>query len=199
MLRVLRIQTQAIGKIPSRGLLVCNHLSYIDIPVLAALAPCVFVAKSEVERWPVFGWFAKLAGTVFVRRERRTQAGQTVGEIETALKTGALVVLFPEGTSSDGQAVLPFKSSLLEPAARQPVSLSAGLIQYKLDDGDVVEEVCYWRDMTLVPHIVNLCGKRAIHASVTFCQLSPANRDRKQLAQQLRAEILRMKHPGVIC
>src|SRR5213593_3273567 len=78
LLRVFRIETQFTGDIPSSGLLVCNHLSYLDILVLSALAPCVFVAKREVRHWPVFGWFAKLAGTVFVHREQRTHAGRTV-------------------------------------------------------------------------------------------------------------------------
>ena len=193
VLRVFRIETQFTGNIPSSGLLVCNHLSYLDILVLAALAPCVFVAKSQVKHWPVFGWFATLAGTVFVQREQRTQAGQTVKEIGTALQTDSLVVLFPEGTSSDGLTVLPFKSSLLEPAVRQAHPLSAGLIQYALGDGDVGEEVCYWKDMTLVPHLINLCSKHTIQASVHFSQLREGNEDRKQLARKLHAEVLRMK------
>lgn len=71
LLRVFRIETQFTGDIPSSGLLVCNHLSYLDIVVLAAITPCVFVAKREVKKWPVFGWFARLAGTVFVHREQR--------------------------------------------------------------------------------------------------------------------------------
>jgi 1-acyl-sn-glycerol-3-phosphate acyltransferase len=198
VLRVFRIETQFDGNIPSSGLLVCNHLSYLDILVLAALAPCVFVAKSEVKYWPILGWFAKLAGTVFVHREQRTQAGQTVKEIENALQTHSLVVLFPEGTSSDGHTVLPFKSSLLEPAARQAHPLSAGLIQYALDDGDVGEEVCYWKDMTLVPHLLNLCSKRAIQASLHFKQVREGNAGRKQLARQLHAEVLRMKQAVAI-
>jgi 1-acyl-sn-glycerol-3-phosphate acyltransferase len=175
-------------------LLVCNHLSYLDIIVLATLAPCVFVAKHEVKHWPVFGWFATLAGTVFVHRERRTKAGQSVGKIEAALQTGALVVLFPEGTSSGGETVLPFKSALLEPATRQPNSLTAGLLHYELADGDASEEVCYWKDMTFVPHLINLCGKRAVQASVQFKRLRQGSGDRKQLARQLHAELLRMKH-----
>ena len=68
LLRVFRIEIKSAGDIPSSGLLVCNHLSYLDILVLSALAPCVFVAKREVKSWPVFGWFAKLGGTVFVHR-----------------------------------------------------------------------------------------------------------------------------------
>src|SRR5579872_4536660 len=92
VLRVFRIETQFTGDIPVSGLLVCNHLSYLDILVLASLTPCAFVAKQEVRHWPVFGWFARLAGTVFVYRERRGQAAQAVDEIEAALRTGALVV-----------------------------------------------------------------------------------------------------------
>ncbi len=198
LLRVFRIETQFTGDIPSSGLLVCNHLSYLDILVLSALAPCVFVAKREVKHWPVFGWFAMLAGTVFVHREQRSQAVQTVDEIEAALQTGAVVVLFPEGTSSGGETLLPFKSSLLEPAARQPHSLTAGLLQYELGDGDVSEEVCYWKDMTLVPHLINLCSKHAVQASVHFNHFREGNADRKQLARQLHAEVLRMKHAVAI-
>ena len=198
LLRVFRIETQFTGDIPSSGLLVSNHLSYLDILVLSALAPCVFVAKREVKHWPVFGWFAKRAGTVFVPREQRSQAIQTVNEIEAALQTGVLVVLFPEGTSSGGETVLPFKSSLLEPAARQTHSLTAGLLQYELRDGDASEEVCYWKDMTLVPHLINLCSKRTVQASVRFNHLREGNADRKQLARQLHAEVLRMKHAVAI-
>jgi len=198
LLRIFRIEMQFKGHIPSSGMLVCNHLSYLDILVLAALAPCLFVAKREVKHWPVFGWFAKLAGTLFVHRERRTQSRETVDRIEAALQTGALVVLFPEGTSSDGHTVLPFKSSLLQPAARQAHPLSAALIQYALRDGDVGEEVCYWKDMTLLPHLINLCSKRSIQVSVHFKQLRESNSDRKQLARQLHAEVLQMKYAAAI-
>jgi 1-acyl-sn-glycerol-3-phosphate acyltransferase len=194
LLRVFRLKTKIMGNIPSNGLLACNHLSYLDILVLAALAPCIFVAKREVNHWPVFGWFARLAGTVFVHRERRTQAGQSVEKIGAALQTGVLVVLFPEGTSSGGDTVLPFKSALLEPAARKPHSLTAGWLHYELADGDASEEVCYWKDMTLLPHLINLCGKWSVQALVHFNELGKDDGDRKQLARKLHAEVERMKH-----
>lgn len=193
VLRIFGAETKADGPRPTSGLLVCNHLSYLDILVLASLSPCVFVAKSEVKRWPVFGWFARLAGTIFVQRTQRTQAAQAAREIEAALRTGTLVVLFPEGTSSGGETVLPFKSSLLEPAISPAYGLAAGCIAYELDDGDVREEVCYWKDMTLVPHLVNLFSKRAVKASVCFTQLRPGGRDRKELARQLHSEVVRLK------
>jgi len=193
VLGIFKTEIQTSGSIPTSGLLVSNHLSYVDILVIASITPAMFVAKREVKGWPVFGFFAKLAGTVFVDRERRTRVSQTTDEIQAALDQGALVVLFPEGTSSNGETVLPFKSSLLEPAARQTHSLFAGLIQYQIDDGDVGEEVCYWKDMTLVPHLINLLSKRTIYASVRFMQLREGSTDRKELARQLHSEILRLK------
>ena len=193
ILRIFKTEIRTAGTIPKSGLLVSNHLSYVDILVIASVTPAMFVAKREVRGWPVFGFFAKLGGTVFVDRERRTRVGQTTDEIESALKEGALVVLFPEGTSSDGQTVLPFKSSLLEPAAQSNHPLFIGLIQYRLDDGDVGEEICYWRDMVFFPHLINLASKRAIRASVRFAPADRGGMDRKELARQLRAGILRLR------
>jgi 1-acyl-sn-glycerol-3-phosphate acyltransferase len=195
ILGIFKTQIKISGSIPKGGLLVSNHLSYVDILVLASITPAIFVAKHEVKSWPVFGFFAKLAGTVFVDRERRTHVGKTTSEIETALNQGALVVLFPEGTSSNGETVLPFKSSLLEPAARQTHALFASHIQYEIDDGEVREEICFWKDMVLVPHLINLLSKKTIKAEVRFTQLREASTDRKELAKQLHSEILRLKAP----
>ena len=197
ILDMFRTEIQISGTVPKSGLLVSNHLSYVDILVIASVTPAIFVAKREVKSWPVFGWFAKLAGTLFVDRERRTLVSQTANEIQEALDQGALVVLFPEGTSSNGETVLPFKSSLLEPATRQTEALFASLIQYQIDDGDVGEEVCYWKDMVLVPHLINLLSKRTIRASVRFTQLREGSTDRKELARQLHSEILRLKEAPV--
>jgi len=193
VLRIFEVTSRVFGTVPNGGLLVSNHLSYLDILVLAACTPAVFVAKREVKHWPVFGWFAAMAGTVFVDRERRTQAGDLANDIERLLNRGVLVVLFPEGTSSDGKTVLPFKSSLLEPATRRCQPLSASLIQYEIPDGDAAEEVCYWKDMTFVPHLINLLSKRAVSASICFTQLRDGSRNRKDLALQLHAEIVRLK------
>ncbi len=193
VLRVIRVEVHAVGPIPAKGLLVCNHLSYLDVLVLAALAPAVFVSKYEVKHWPIFGFFANLAGTIYVRRDRRTDTGRVTQQIDEALRNHVLVILFPEGTSSGGQSILPFKSSLLEPAAQQTHSLSVGLIHYELDDGDPVEEICYWRDMTLLPHLLNLLGKRRVRVSVRFAPVQNGSMNRKELARQLHSEVLRLK------
>jgi len=197
LLRAFGVESQVTGTIPSRGLLVCNHLSYVDILVIGAIAPAVFVAKREVKHWPVFGWFATMAGTLYVDRTKRSDAGRLAEEIQAVIDSGALVILFPEGTSSDGSTVLPFKSSLLEPAARQKHPITAGLIGYELEDGDVSEEVCYWKDMTLVPHLINLLGKRGIRARLRLGQLNGGSTDRKELARQLHKKVMGLREKVV--
>src|SRR5690606_10062293 len=101
-------------------LLISNHTSWLDIPVLSAVAPVSFVAKKEVGRWPFVSSLARLQRTVFVDRERRSAVGETTGEIMARLADGDTIVLFAEGTSSDGNRVLPFKTSLF--AAAKPTA-----------------------------------------------------------------------------
>jgi 1-acyl-sn-glycerol-3-phosphate acyltransferase len=193
LLRVFKVQLQVNGPVPKSGLLVCNHLSYLDVLVLSASAPAIFVAKREVKCWPIFGWFARLAGTVFADRGKRMQTGKTAGEIHAVLNRGLLVVLFPEGTSSDGQTVLPFKSALLEPVAHATYNLAVGWIQYEIQDGSAREEVCYWKDMTFVPHLLNLLTKRRIFARVRLSQIEHSTNCRKEMARQLHSEVSRLK------
>jgi len=196
LLGPLHIKVNVSGPIPTAGLLVCNHLSYIDIVALASICPAVFVSKSDVKDYPVFGWFARKGGAIFVDRRRRSQAGRANAEILEALESGALVVLFPEGTSSGGESVQPFKSALLEPAARARRPLFGGLLRYEIDDGDVAEEVCYWKDHTLAAHMINMLGKREIRCDVHFTRIRSASADRKELAQQLHFEVSALRNAG---
>jgi 1-acyl-sn-glycerol-3-phosphate acyltransferase len=191
--RIFQLKIESAGTIPTRGLLICNHVSYVDIVVLVSLAPAVFVAKREVKSWPVMGLLARLGGTVFIDRQRRTHVGAVNDEIQTALDDGALVIVFPEGTSSDGKTILPFKSSLLEAATKPEHPLAVGHIEYAIDDGDATTEICYWGDAVFFPHLLNLLSKRSVRASVRFAPVEGHSLDRKELAQQLRAEVLGLK------
>ena len=193
-LRIFKFTAQVAGPVPSGGLLVSNHLSYLDVPVMASLTPAVFVAKHEIKSWPVIGWLARLAGTLFIDRGRRMDVAPVNAAVQTALEGGALVVVFPEGTSSNGRTVLPFKSSLLEPATRQIHSLTISLIQYELDDGDAGNDVCYWSDVTFFEHLLNLMSKRTFRASVRFAAIPSIETSRKELAQQLHSEMLKLKN-----
>jgi 1-acyl-sn-glycerol-3-phosphate acyltransferase len=191
--RVLGIRTRTHGSMPSSGLLVSNHLSYLDIVVLGSIRPCVFVAKRDVARWPLFGWLAHAAGTIFVDRERRLSSQKAVDVIRDAIAGGSVVVIFPEGTSSDGSTVFPFKSALLESAVRLRCPIAAASVEYALDDGSVANEVCYWRDMTLVPHLLNLLCKREIGANYSFSPAKVRAGDRKEIARELRDEIVSIR------
>lgn len=184
------------GKIrPGAGLLVCNHVSYVDILVLGSIAPAVFVAKSEVADWPVFGWFARGCGTIFVRRSVRSDVTRIGDEIRDRLKRGFLVVLFPEGTSSDGRAVLPFKSSLLEPVRELGRDVYAAHVSYARADGVPETDVPYWGDMTLFPHMLKLLSQPRVRARVSMRAVTELPDDRKELARQLQAEVTRLGKP----
>jgi 1-acyl-sn-glycerol-3-phosphate acyltransferase len=193
VIRIFNLQIQVAGEIPSRGLLVSNHVSYVDILVLSSLTPAIFVAKREVKSWPVMGLLAQMGGTLFIDRQRRTHVGEVNDDIETALADGALVIIFPEGTSSDGRTVLPFKSSLLEPAAQQKHPLAVGRLHYALENGDDDAAVGYWGDAVFFPHLLNLLSQKKVRAVVRFAAIKQHSTDRKELAQQLHAEVLGLK------
>jgi len=196
VLRLLELDIESNGPSPREGLLVSNHLSYLDILVLITLTPAVFVSKSEVKHWPVFGWFARMAGTIFLHRGRRTDVVRISEEIGSVLRDGYLVVLFPEGTSSNGLQVLPFRSSLLEPIYQQRRPLSVACISYAVADGSAENDVCYWGEMTFFPHLVRLMSMGKIRARVRFSKIEQLADNRKELARQLHAEVVRLKSAG---
>ena len=191
--RVLGIQVTKHGSMPSSGLLVSNHLSYLDIVVLSSIRPSVFVAKRDLASWPLFGWLAHAAGAIFVDRERRFSSNKAVDLVRKAIASGSVVVLFPEGTSSNGSTVLPFKSALLESAVQLLCPVTSASVDYALDDGSVADEICYWRDMTLLPHLLNLLFKREIRATYSFSSAKIRLGDRKEIAHELRDEIASMR------
>jgi 1-acyl-sn-glycerol-3-phosphate acyltransferase len=193
VLRILKVEITTQGPISLKGLLVSNHLGYLDILVLSAVAPAVFIARSEVKRWPVLGWFAILAGTLFVPRAKRSAVARLNREVAHALDAGALVVLFPEGATTDGPEVPPFRSSLLEPVTRLQQPLSAACIRYSLPDDEGGENICHRGDASLVSHLVKLFSKSRIGATVSFVRLEPGPNSRKELARRLHSQVMRLR------
>ena len=169
MAKLFGIRITIIGKpVTDEGvLIVANHTSWLDIVIFSALTPISFVAKSEVATWPFFSTLAKLQRTVFVERARRQATGEARDQIRDRLLAGDTLVLFPEGTSNDGNAVLPFKSALMgatearvddgkggtRPVKVQPVSTAyTGL--YGIPLGRENRPLFAWYgDMELVPHL----------------------------------------------
>jgi 1-acyl-sn-glycerol-3-phosphate acyltransferase len=191
-LRRVGIPVEQIGEIPESGLIVANHLSYLDILALSTLVPTVFIAKKEVRRWPIFGWIAWKAGTLFVDRERRLETGRVNESVGQALRAGLRVVLFAEGTSSDGSVVLPFRPSLFEPALAAEAMITPAYISYTASSGSVANDVCFWGEVSFLPHACKLFTIERVTARISFGPTLRNLRDRKQAAEVTRAEVLRL-------
>jgi 1-acyl-sn-glycerol-3-phosphate acyltransferase len=191
-LSAINVHLSTSGDFPSRGLIVSNHLSYLDILVFSATLPCVFVSKAEVVRWPIFGRYARWAGTVFVQRHDRADAARANVSVADSLISGVPVVLFPEGTTTNGHTVLRFHSTMLQPAIDAAAQVTPCAIAYELDDGDASTEVCWWDDMPALAHFWNLLGKKVIRARIVFGEPIVASGDRKHLSHTLHDQVVQL-------
>lgn len=193
LLSSIGVTIEVNGSLPEPGLIVSNHLSYLDILVFSAVANCVFISKREVKSWPAIGWISSFSGTIYIDRTRRTETHAIQSEMQSALSNGTRLVLFPEGTSSDGSQVMHFHSSLFQPALDVGARITAAAISYSISGGDAAREACYWGDMTLLPHLLNLLTKESVHATVKFSQQHLQFSDRKQAARTMRFEVERLR------
>lgn len=175
---------------PPRGafLLVSNHLGYMDVVALvAARVECVFVAKSEVARWPVIGFLCRNAGTIFVDRLRHRRLPSAMAGVERALSKGIGVVLFAEGTSTRGREVAPFRPPLLELAARTATPVHYASLSYRTPPHTAPAEtaVCWWGDMTFLKHLYGMFQLPGFEVEIVFGGEPIKEDDRKILAERL--------------
>lgn len=217
-IRLLNFKLIVRGSISTTGptLYVANHSSYLDITVLGATLPgCCFVAKQEVAGWPLFGWLARLQRTVFVNRQARSQAGEQTEILRERLGKGDSLVLFPEGTSSDGTRTLPFKSALFaiaqtrihgRPLTVQPISVTAVALD-GIPLGRALRPFYAWYgDMVLLPHlwdIFRMGGMTVVldfHSPVTLEEFGSrktlAEHCQKVVAQGVAAAVSGRRHSG---
>jgi len=196
---VMALRVEVRGPVPARPfLLVSNHLGYIDVLTLASVVDAVFVAKADVYEWPMLGSMVKVFDTIFVDRENAKGIVQANMAIESALQRGEGLVLFAEGTSSNGQEILPLKSSLLEGAVRGSHPVHYASISYHTPKGETSARtsVCWWGDMEFMPHLFNLFKLPGFSASITFGPEPVSGNDRKVLAERLR-ELIHQQHVPV--
>lgn len=187
-------------------LVVANHTSWLDIPVLSAVAPISFVAKKEVGSWPFVSSLARLQRTVFVDRTKRTSVGDTAGEMLDRLKAGDALVLFAEGTSSDGNRVLPFKTSLFaaaKPSKAVPGASGAAVVQtlaivythlHGVPLGRADRPLVGWYgDMDMAPHAWELLKAGPLDVAIRIGPAVPIDhfKDRKHLAAHAEEEVRR--------
>jgi len=163
--RRMGIEIDVAGAFPERGAVISNHLGYLDIVTFAALHPCVFVAKAEMESWPVVGLMTTMSGTVYVARGHGGSAVRARKGMQSALNAGLPVVFFPEGTTSDGSSVLKFHSGLLAQAMACGAPVTAAYVKYSLGAGNGAD-VSVARDMSCT----------LIHSSGPWMFCMPVNR-----------------------
>ncbi|MGZ3329532.1 MAG: lyso-ornithine lipid O-acyltransferase [Xanthobacteraceae bacterium] len=203
----VRIREVGTRSTASPALILSNHVSWLDISVISALSPVVFVAKSEVARWPVFGWLAKLQRTVFINRQARHQTGAATREIAGRLLGGDAVVLFAEGTSSDGTRVLPFRSALVGAVHHalgssahhtsiimQPMSLAyVGFGGVPMGRA-LRERVAWYGDADLIPHLARVLASGAVDVTVSWGEAIAydMSADRKAIAREAEKSVRRM-------
>jgi len=193
-LKTLNINIKMVGKIYTQkpGLLISNHASWIDISILSSLTNISFIAKSEVAKWPLFGFLAKMQDTLFIER-RPMKARHQRNEIKNILLKGKRLVLFPEGTSSDGNRVLKFKSTLFsvmenEKNTKNSYAVQAVTICYKGINGLPMSRserpyISWWGDMGLLSHIWNMLSFRSAEVIVIAHEPILDILDRKVLSE----------------
>ncbi|MGD0831357.1 MAG: lysophospholipid acyltransferase family protein [Terracidiphilus sp.] len=186
------IRYQVEGAPPKHGLVVANHLSYLDVLILSAAMSCFFIAKKEIRRWPIFGKAASMSGTIFIDRSSLASAQSVAAQMVERLREPVPVLLFPEGTSTDGSSVLRFHSRLIDPAMKAGVPITAAAVRYVTDDGTPERELCWYGDDTFVTHLMKVLDVAGFSARVRFGE-PHIYHDRRLASDETHAEVTRMR------
>jgi len=200
VVRRMDIPARVEGTFPERGIVISNHLGYLDIVAFAARQRCVFVSKAELASEFLVGWMTTMAGSVYVERGRGGSAQRAKTDMEAAAEAGLPIVIFPEGTTGDGITILKFHSGLLSQVVEAGQPVTAAFIKYRLseDNGPDVtlrDDVCFWRDdINLFRHVFRLLGLRGIEVSIRIADepivFTGSAADRRLLAAEARAAVM---------
>jgi lyso-ornithine lipid O-acyltransferase len=201
VLAALNISSAVEGQPPGRGLIVANHLSYVDIAILGAVAPCFFVAKAEVSRWPFFGKAARAGGALFLHRSSFASANCVAAQMHDRLQQPIPVLLFPEGTSSDGSRLLRFHSRLIQPAIQLGAPITTAALRYEIENGPdrrlSERELCWYGDAGFLAHLWKLLAIRHVQAVVCFGE-PQIYADCRTAAEKTRAEIAAKRGQAIL-
>jgi len=198
--RIMGMRITVKGTPPERPFcLVANHLSYVDILLFLSQITTVFVSKAEVKNWPIMGWLATLAGTLYIDRGRKRDILRITEAMEALLERGDGVIFFPEGTSHKGDVVYPFKPPLLDLPARLEVPVAYASLSYKTPPSETPAHlsVCWWGDMPFGSHMLDLLKLPYFEATLTFGNETVLRSDRKVLARELHTRIEQLFTPVV--
>ncbi|MGF1669818.1 MAG: lysophospholipid acyltransferase family protein [Balneolaceae bacterium] len=188
MLLVFNVKKTVSGEPPKPPFfLVSNHLSYLDVIVYYSILKTTFIAKMDVKSWPVLGFLIKSMGVIFIDRKRRRDVQRVNKMISSNLNSFQGIILFPEGTTSPGETVLPFRAPLLEFPASNDIPVHYASIRYDTGDDDIpaYRSVCWWGEADFFQHLYNLAKLKKIKSEVIFGAESIHENDRKLLASSL--------------
>jgi 1-acyl-sn-glycerol-3-phosphate acyltransferase len=179
----IRVETEGDLAGIATGLLAGNHISFIDIFVINAVLPSAFVAKSDVRQWPLIGWLCQCSNTVFIERGSRKAAHQTHRQMLAALASGQRLAIFPEGTTTAGDRLLPFHAALFQSAIDAAVPVHAIALGYRGADGARSAVPAYIDEISLIDCLVSVLEARGLVARVTLAaSFAPPLADRRHLA-----------------
>jgi len=169
-------------------LMVANHISWLDIIVIQSIKPCIFVAKSDVASWPLFGWVAQMTGTIFIKREKVSDIKKALKKMKRRLIKRS-VCIFPEGTSTNGRYLLPFKSNLFQSSIDTQKSILPLCLRYE-QKNIYTDKTAFVDDMSLLDSIIKIKQEKDIRAIVEVLQPIRPRYNRKELASYTQ-EIVR--------
>lgn len=182
--RIVNLRVKVSGTVPdsSGGLVVSNHVSYLDIITHGSVLPLRYSPKSDIAKWPLLGWYLGLSRPVWTDRQSRQASKKTLRDFAKTMKRGIYLIVYPEGTSTDGKSgILPFKSTSFEAAITGNAPIIPVITRY--DEVPGRPTVCWYGDMTLLPHVWQLLRFPSIEARVHFLDpVFPGGRSRKELA-----------------
>ena len=186
LLRAFHIRVRTFGSLPpanTQGVMfVANHVSWADIHALNSLIPLRFVAKSDIQHWPIFGYLVTKANTLFIDRSKRQQAGRIVETVSDSLKAGDNLCYFPEGTTSEGTQIFPFKSSVLQAAINANTQIWPVAIKYVNTDGSINTEMAYAGETSMIDSMkMVIAQKNAIVELYFLPPIQAAGNDRRTL------------------
>jgi 1-acyl-sn-glycerol-3-phosphate acyltransferase len=186
LLRAFHIQVNTFGDLPpanTQGVMfVANHVSWADIHALNSMIPLRFVAKSDIKDWPIFGYLVTKANTLFIDRSKRQHAARIVETVSNSLMAGDNLCYFPEGTTSDGTHMLPFKSSVLQAAINANTQIWPVAIRYVNADGSINTEMAYAGETSMIESMKLIIMQKNAQVELHFlAPIKAAQCDRREL------------------
>jgi 1-acyl-sn-glycerol-3-phosphate acyltransferase len=193
---ILNFKVQVLGKSDRQQsyLIVGNHLGFLDILVLASVHPSLFVTSLEMKQTPGLGLMTEMAGCLYVDRKKRTGIADEVNQLRQALHQGFTVTLYPEGTSSNGEQMLPLKASLLAAAVGTGIPILPAVINYRKVNGEPMSDrwrdfVFWYGELTFAPALFRIMSLKSVEVELQFCETLDTSTDqhRREIANQLQA------------